>query len=196
MQQTYRRTPMTKCDFNKNAKQHSVKHFFQKKFAFRFDTWWRWWIILWYELLSFFTSAVLFVSLSRKYLLDFKSSETSPVDNANNKANISLTALVVTVKSVLVFDIASKRYDVMQGNFIKIALRYGCSHVNLLHIFRTPFPKSTSEGLLSLCYSSPTQEKSSFLSFSFTFQPQKFMSYKYNFESIYIGALPTLYPYA
>ena len=29
-------------------------------------------------------------------------------------------------------------------NFIEIALRNGCSHVNLLHIFRTPFPKSTS----------------------------------------------------
>ena len=27
-------------------------------------------------------------------------------------------------------------------------LRYGCSPVNLLHIFRTPFPKNTSGGLL------------------------------------------------
>ena len=27
------------------------------------------------------------------------------------------------------------------------ALRHGCSHVSLLHIFRTPFPKNTSEGL-------------------------------------------------
>ena len=31
---------------------------------------------------------------------------------------------------------------------IEITLRYGCSPVNLLHIFRTPFPKNTSEGLL------------------------------------------------
>ena len=30
----------------------------------------------------------------------------------------------------------------------QIALRYGCYPVNLLHIFRTPFPKNTSEGLL------------------------------------------------
>ena len=41
-------------------------------------------------------------------------------------------------------------------NFIKIALRHGCSRVNLLHIFRTPFPKNTSGRLLvysthSLC---------------------------------------------
>ena len=30
-------------------------------------------------------------------------------------------------------------------NFIEIALRHGCSPVNLLHIFRAPFPKNTSE---------------------------------------------------
>ena len=36
----------------------------------------------------------------------------------------------------------------LQSNFIEIALRYGCSLVNLLHIFRTPFPKNTSDGLL------------------------------------------------
>ena len=33
-------------------------------------------------------------------------------------------------------------------NFIEIALRHGCSPVNLLHIFRTPFPKNTSGRLL------------------------------------------------
>ena len=35
-------------------------------------------------------------------------------------------------------------------NFIEISLRHGCSPVNLLHIFRTPFPKNTS-GELFLC---------------------------------------------
>ena len=33
-------------------------------------------------------------------------------------------------------------------NFIEIALRHGCSPVNLPHIFRTPFPKNTSGGLI------------------------------------------------
>ena len=28
-------------------------------------------------------------------------------------------------------------------NFVEIALRHGCSPVNLLHIFRTSFPKNT-----------------------------------------------------
>ena len=33
-------------------------------------------------------------------------------------------------------------------NFIEVALRHECSPVNLLHIFRTPFLKNTSEWLL------------------------------------------------
>ena len=33
-------------------------------------------------------------------------------------------------------------------NFIEIALWHGCSPVNLLHIFRTPFSKNTSGWLL------------------------------------------------
>ena len=36
----------------------------------------------------------------------------------------------------------------LQSNFIEIALRRGCSAVNFLHIFRTPFPRSTSGWLL------------------------------------------------
>ena len=36
----------------------------------------------------------------------------------------------------------------LQSNFIEITLRHGCSPVNLLHIFRKPFPKNTSVGLL------------------------------------------------
>ena len=33
-------------------------------------------------------------------------------------------------------------------NFIEITLRHWCSPINLLHIFRTPFPKNTSGWLL------------------------------------------------
>ena len=41
------------------------------------------------------------------------------------------------------------------SNFIEIALWRGCSPVNLLYIFRTPFPKSTSIWLLlSLLFAS------------------------------------------
>ena len=37
-----------------------------------------------------------------------------------------------------------------QSNFIQITLRHGCYCGNLLHIFRIPFPKNTTEGLLLL----------------------------------------------
>ena len=36
----------------------------------------------------------------------------------------------------------------MLSNFIEVVLWHGCSPVNLLHIFRTPFPKNTSGWLL------------------------------------------------
>ena len=36
----------------------------------------------------------------------------------------------------------------LQSKFIEIALRHGCSPVNLLHIFRTPFPRNTTWWLL------------------------------------------------
>ena len=31
---------------------------------------------------------------------------------------------------------------------VEVTLRHGCSPVNLLHIFRAPSPKNTSEGIL------------------------------------------------
>ena len=36
----------------------------------------------------------------------------------------------------------------LQSKFIEITLQHGCSPVNLLHIFRIPFPKNTSGWLL------------------------------------------------
>ena len=33
-------------------------------------------------------------------------------------------------------------------NFVEITLRHGCTTLNLLHIFRTPFTKNTSRWLL------------------------------------------------
>ena len=36
----------------------------------------------------------------------------------------------------------------LQSIFIENTLRHGCSHVDLLHIFRTPFPKNSSGWLL------------------------------------------------
>ena len=45
-------------------------------------------------------------------------------------------------------DFNKERYLLKSHNFIEITLRHGCSPVNLLHIFRTPFTKNTSGWLL------------------------------------------------
>ena len=44
----------------------------------------------------------------------------------------------------------------LQSYFIEIALWHGCSPVNLLHIFRTPFPRNTSGWLLLITMFSNT----------------------------------------
>ena len=38
----------------------------------------------------------------------------------------------------------------LQSNFIEIILPHECSPVNLLHVFRTPFPRNNSGGAVSL----------------------------------------------
>ena len=45
-------------------------------------------------------------------------------------------------------------FNKVARNVIEILLRYGCSFVNLLIIFRTPFPKNTYGGLLLKNYKS------------------------------------------
>ena len=40
---------------------------------------------------------------------------------------------------------------VLSCNFIEITLRYGCSPVNLVHNFKTPFPKNTPGLWLFIC---------------------------------------------
>ena len=45
-------------------------------------------------------------------------------------------------------------FNKVARNVIEILLRYGCSFVNLLIIFRTPFHKNTSGGLLLKNYKS------------------------------------------
>ena len=39
-------------------------------------------------------------------------------------------------------------FNKVASNFIENTLRHACSPVNLLHIFRTPFPRNTSGWLL------------------------------------------------
>ena len=53
----------------------------------------------------------------------------------------------------------------LQSNFIEIALRHGCSPVNLMHIFRTPFRKNTSGWLHLSLFRNIQDNKSSSFSF-------------------------------
>ena len=41
-------------------------------------------------------------------------------------------------------------FNKVAKQLVEITLRHGCSPVNLLCIFRTPFPKNISGGLISL----------------------------------------------
>ena len=54
-------------------------------------------------------------------------------------------------------------------NFIEIALWYGCSPVNLLYIFRTPFPRKTSGWLILfiVCFAASFRNIKSTSSYSF-----------------------------
>ena len=47
----------------------------------------------------------------------------------------------------------------LQSNFIEIALRHGCTPVNLLHIFRAFFPRNTYGWLLLPFANGPVQGK-------------------------------------
>ena len=55
----------------------------------------------------------------------------------------------------------------LQSNFIEIALWHGCSPVNLLHIFRTPFLKNTSGWLLPVLLISLNLVYSRYLTLSY-----------------------------
>ena len=49
--------------------------------------------------------------------------------------------------------------------FTEITLQHGCSPVNLLHIFRTPFPKNTCRGLLLTSHYRASERVFPFFSF-------------------------------
>ena len=63
----------------------------------------------------------------------------------------------------------------LRDNFIEITLWHGCSPVNMLHIFRTPFPKNTSIELL-LNESSRYKRNFSLSAFSLSISGQYFRS--------------------
>ena len=72
----------------------------------------------------------------------------------------------------------------LQSNFTEIALRHGCSPVNLLHISKIPFYKNTCEWLLL-----PLHEASSFLTKLTFIDPIQIKNHRqilpWNYQKIY-----------
>ena len=76
------------------------------------------------------------------------SNETSIVRSSHSKMFLRKGVLKIYSKLTGEHPCRSAISIKLQSNFIESTLRHGCSPVNLLHIFRTPFPRNTSQWLL------------------------------------------------
>ena len=79
------------------------------------------------------------------------------VNNRNNRTRFKICSKLI-IKTAGRWQLPAgyktlhREIQTLQSNFIEIALRDGCSPVNLLHIFRTPFSRNTSAWLLLELY--------------------------------------------
>ena len=87
-----------------------------------------------------------FLSIKRYY--PFPLNRNSPFRSSRPEAFLRKGLLKICSKFTGEHPCRSAISVNVQSNFIDIALRHGCSPVNFLHIFRTPFPMKTSGRLL------------------------------------------------
>ena len=87
-----------------------------------------------------------FLSIKRYY--PFPLNRNSPFRSSRPEAFLRKGLLKICSKFTGEHPCRSAISINVQSNFIDIALRHGCSPVNFLHIFRTPFPMKTSRLLL------------------------------------------------
>ena len=87
-----------------------------------------------------------FLSIKRYY--PFPLNRNSPFRSSRPEAFLRKGLLKICSKFTGEHPCRSAISINVQSNFIDIALRHGCSPVNFLHIFRTPFPMKTSGRLL------------------------------------------------
>ena len=158
MQQIYRRTPMPKCHFNAVALQLYLNHtsewvfsckcaaYFQNTFKNTSEGLLLTTIDLEFTSKSQHLAKFLFWkwlwTLGHKISLDFKISVVRSLITKNESS-----FQVWWLKTVAENWKLSKIVKILI-KFIEIILRHGSSPVNSLHIFRIPFPKNTSGGLL------------------------------------------------
>ena len=68
--------------------------------------------------------------------------------NFHTKCKMDVCYLSMKFSEAALHSVAMKRSENLFCNFIEITLRHGCFPVNLLHIFRTPFPEKSCRALL------------------------------------------------
>ena len=92
-------------------------------------------------------------SLSKPHWLSYITKKYQSLSNQSFQHNstqtrsLNLTTMLSFEPRFFMFFI-NIYYIKLQRSFIEIALRHGCSPVDLLHNFRKPFPKNTSGRLL------------------------------------------------
>ena len=79
------------------------------------------------------------------YGLTIKIQKQSPIDVPGKRFSENMQQ---TYRRTFMPKCDFNRVALQLCNFIEIALRQGCSPINLLHIFRTPFLRNTSRWLL------------------------------------------------
>ena len=128
MQQIYRRTPMLKC--SPANLLLILEHLFKNIFG---------WLL-----------QIIIYSSRQKHLISQILNRLLVFSYAYIIIRSNLPAVLLERGFLL---ICSKFTEYQCRSVISINLRHGCSPVNLLHIFKTPFPKNTFGGL-QLCVAS------------------------------------------
>ena len=101
-------------------------------------------VIIWMTTLLFYAINVL----EKKVLIELVVAHAFTYRNSRPEVFLEKGVLEICSKfkgEHLCLSVISIKF---QSNFIEITLRHGCFPVNLLHVFRIPFPKNTSGRLL------------------------------------------------
>ena len=64
-------------------------------------------------------------------------------------------------------------FNEVASNFIESTVQQRCSPVNLLCIFRTPFPKNTSEGMLLVSFQNQNDDHKYYEVYGFRMVPER-----------------------
>ena len=86
----------------------------------------------------------IYITFTLLYKIFLKNSSSSMIKSSHPEVFFGKGVLKICSKFTGDHPCGSVISIKLQSNFIEITLRHWCSPVNLLHVFRTPFLKSTS----------------------------------------------------